>query len=99
MKKLILVILILIVASGCEKENEYTIELNDPYEVCGKIVYFSDNSNGKEIRIKNIIDDVKYACKVDKLEEVRDIIGSILYNKNLSRNEILHELSELYHGL
>lgn len=65
MKKILLIILILIVVSGCQKENEYTIELNDPYEVCGEIVYFTNNSNGKEIQIDDIIDDIKYACGIN----------------------------------
>jgi len=27
------------------KENEYIIEINDPYIICGKEIYFTNNSN------------------------------------------------------
>lgn len=67
MKKILLLLICLCFLSGCkDKKNIYEIELNDPYKVCGQIVYFSNNSNGKEIQIDDIIDDIKYACGINR---------------------------------
>ena len=48
------------------KENEYIIEINDPYVICGKEIYFTNNSYDKEINIRNISEDILYACCIEK---------------------------------
>ena len=48
------------------KENEYIIEINDPYVICGKEIYFTNNSYDKEINIRNISEDILYACGIEK---------------------------------
>jgi len=48
------------------KENEYIIEINDPYIICGKEIYFTNNSNEKNISIRDISEDILYACGIEK---------------------------------
>lgn len=72
MKKKILLISIIFILTltGCslkKNENLYKIELNkEPYEICGKEIYFSNDSYGDELYINKIIDSIKEACNIEQ---------------------------------
>ena len=64
---------------GCKytelSENDYVININDPYKVCGQKIYFTNNANEKSIDLKDVIDTIKEACRVNEMENILDEYG------------------------
>lgn len=87
MKKIILMISLLFIC-GCKVEkNIYKIDLsNDPYNICGEKIYFSNDSWDDEIDIDDIIERIYYACDIDNKNEILD-------NYNEAKNEIDYLIS------
>lgn len=45
-------------------DGVYKVDLrNEPIKVCGEEIYFSNNADGNELDIDNIIEDIEDACK------------------------------------
>ena len=101
MKKVILMLIpTLFLLVGCtsdNNENLYTIELeNEPYEVCGTEIYFSNYAWGNELQISNIIETIVDTCNIDGMNMAKDIIESILYDDEYTIEDIRHKLEEAY---
>ena len=62
MKKILFLFICLFFITGCNDKDTYKIKINDPYEVCGQEVYFSDDADGNEVRMSKIIDTIQEAC-------------------------------------
>ena len=62
MKKILFLCVCLLFLTGCDNKNTYKIELNDPYNVCGQEIYFSNDADGNELSMSKIIDTIQNAC-------------------------------------
>lgn len=101
MKKNIILLLSLFILTGCENDNNsnttYKIKLNkEPYVVCGKKIYFSDNSYENEISIEQIIETIKEECNINGSEMAKEEIEDILSTQDYSKEEILYHLRDAY---
>lgn len=44
-------------------DGVYKVDLrNEPISVCGEEIYFSNDADGDELDIDDIIENIKYAC-------------------------------------
>jgi hypothetical protein len=70
MKKLLfLIVPVLLLITGCNDpatDNTYKIELNDPYIICGREIYFSNDSFNDEVDIDDIVETIQEACNYNK---------------------------------
>lgn len=70
MEKIVVVLFIafiiglIIYNSDNTPDGVYKVDLrNEPIEVCDEEIYFSNDSDGNELYIDDIIDEVKEACE------------------------------------
>lgn len=99
MKKVLLLIFCLLLITGCDDEaddNVYKIELNEPYNICGEEIYFSNDSFNDELDIERIIEEIKEDCNVDGMQEAKRKIKSILNGNDYTKEEILWHLEDAY---
>lgn len=69
MKKILFLFICLFFITGCDDpatDDTYKIELKDPYMICGKEIYFSNNSSNDEVDIDDIIETIQEACNYNK---------------------------------
>ena len=64
---ILVVILLDEYATSKDEDDIYTIELNnEPYKICGEEIYISNNTNGDEIIVSQLIDEIEYVCNYYK---------------------------------
>lgn len=100
MKKILFLFISLVFITGCEfdsnNKNTYKIELDDePYLVCGKMVWFSNGSWDNELNIESMIETMQETCEVDKIEEVKEDIDILLNDDGLTKQDILWKLKQI----
>lgn len=104
MKKYIFLVFGLFLLTGCTTDddygNTYKIELNDePYTVCGKEIYFSDDAYDNDLDIERIIETIKESCNVNGAELAKDEVEDILTDDAYTKQDILHHLRDVYNYL
>lgn len=104
MKKILIIIVGLLFVVGCEDTDDldtsYNIKLDkEPYKICNKEIYFSNNSYGNELDIEKIVEEIQENCQIYKLENVKDEIEIILSDSDLTKEEILSRLKNIYENL
>ncbi len=60
MKKYMLILLFLVAVTGCQSENNYTVELdNQKISICGEEKLLTDYTYNNELNISALIEDVE----------------------------------------
>ena len=60
MKKIILLLFSILIITGCENENIYTVELtNQKISICGEEKFITDYTYNNEIDIESLINDIR----------------------------------------
>lgn len=101
MKKILVLISIILLLSGCKDGKDiYRVELKDPYTICGKDIYISDKVYFEnEIDMSDLIDEINEICEHYKLEEIKNEIENIYYDNDLTKEDILWRLRDIYQYL
>lgn len=102
MKKYFIILLCLFLLTGCDDDNDsiYKIDLShDPYDICGKKIYISNDADGNELRMERIIENIEENCEVYKIEEAKKEIKNILYDEDRTKEEIRRDLNDIYNML
>ena len=108
-KTIIIVILVIAILFVWNKNSNkiinndatYTIKLNnEPYSICGKEIYISNDSENNEINIDDIIENAEILCNFQKIETAKEEIEDLLDDDgSYTRNEILQHLQQIYYYL
>ena len=60
MKKYMLILMLLVVATGCQSENNYSVKLNNQkISICGEEKLLTDYTYNSELDISALIEDVE----------------------------------------
>lgn len=79
-------------------DKKYTIKLDDePYYICGKEIYISNDSYNNELDIDNVIENIETLCNFKNIENAKEDIENLLDDDSYSRSEILQRLQQIYY--
>ena len=81
-----------------DKQNTYTMELNEPYTLCGKTFYISNDSENNQLYATSIIENAEELCNYRGMENTKDEIKNLLDDDSYTKEEILSHLQDIYYS-